>query len=168
MSVPSMSINSRRAFTLVELLVVIAIIAILAALLLPVLSVAKEKGYRTQCLNNFKQLGVSFQLYVDDHGDQLPGPVWLGFYEEYDNVDFTRLPYYMATYMGQPAAQATPRQCQTTCLSVIWPLSKSPTLHRALSPGRLATLIRSRRLIQAQMKRPSFCIIFTTPPCPGR
>jgi len=104
-----MSINSRRAFTLVELLVVIAIIAILAALLLPVLSVAKEKGYRTQCLNNFKQLGVSFQLYVDDHGDQLPGPVWLGFYEEYDNVDFTRLPYYMATYMGQPAAQATPQ-----------------------------------------------------------
>ena len=98
------AVQARRAFTLIELLVVMAIIAILAALLLPVLSVAKEKTYRTQCINNFKQLAVAIQTYADDHGDQLPGPVWQGFYENYDNQDYKRLLYYIATYLGLPGA----------------------------------------------------------------
>src|SRR5262245_23745957 len=67
--------NARRGFTLIELLIVIAIIAVLAALLLPGLAKAKAQAWRVQCLNNHKQLLLTWTLYQDDYNGALPSNV---------------------------------------------------------------------------------------------
>ena len=70
----SMSAKSMRKshFTLIELLVVIAIIAILAAILLPALNSARERGRAASCINNQKQLVMISMQYADANKDMTP------------------------------------------------------------------------------------------------
>ena len=62
----------RKDFTLIELLVVIAIIAILAAMLLPALQSARERGRSAACQSNLKQLGSVMSQYQGDFDDYIP------------------------------------------------------------------------------------------------
>jgi prepilin-type N-terminal cleavage/methylation domain-containing protein/prepilin-type processing-associated H-X9-DG protein len=64
--------NPRRAFTLIELLVVIAIIAILAAMLLPVLSKAKQTAWTASCNSNLHQIGLGMKTFADENNEFYP------------------------------------------------------------------------------------------------
>ena len=60
-------------FTLIELLVVIAILGILMAMMLPVLTNAREAGKSSSCVNNLKQINLANQLYAANFEAFVPG-----------------------------------------------------------------------------------------------
>jgi prepilin-type N-terminal cleavage/methylation domain-containing protein/prepilin-type processing-associated H-X9-DG protein len=98
--------RGRRGFTLIELLVVIAIIAVLIAMLLPAVQAAREAARRTQCVNNFKQMGIALHNYHDTQGAFPIGRMGIGYsYTPRSPVDNRRTWYYsILPYVEQGGA----------------------------------------------------------------
>ena len=61
-----------KGFTLTELLVVICTVAVVAVLLLPALAAAKRKSSKIGCVQNLKQIGLSFRAWSGDNNDKYP------------------------------------------------------------------------------------------------
>jgi prepilin-type N-terminal cleavage/methylation domain-containing protein/prepilin-type processing-associated H-X9-DG protein len=101
-----------KGFTLIELLVVIAIIAILAAILFPVFAQAREAARKAACLNNLKQIGTSWMMYVQDYDETATQNTWAnppgGAY--HPCIAFARLqPYIKNLAVGRcPSDGSTP------------------------------------------------------------
>jgi prepilin-type N-terminal cleavage/methylation domain-containing protein/prepilin-type processing-associated H-X9-DG protein len=98
--------SNHRAFTLVELLVVIAIVALLAALLLPGLASARERGKGAACLSNLRQIGISIRAYSDDNSGNIPfGPKASSFTSPFDLYPSTGAPTSLISLgTGAPVA----------------------------------------------------------------
>jgi prepilin-type processing-associated H-X9-DG protein len=62
--------SNRRnhALTLIEVLVVIALLFLLAAMILPHLA-GSQRSPRIACVNNLKQIGLSYQIWKGDNGN---------------------------------------------------------------------------------------------------
>ena len=133
-----------RGFTLIELLVVIAIIALLAALMLPAMAQANKTAPRIQCINNLKQIGLSFHVWEGDHGDKYPTHVstanW-GAMEQIENEDGPAPTYVNAHPAGYGVANVfdvmsnalrTPKVCYC-------PADLSPTSLPGSPPAIVAT-----------------------------
>ena len=77
-----MAKSSRRGITLVELLVVIAILSVLAAIIMPVYINARENARKISCLSNLRQIGIAFNMYVQDWDGYYPNTndpfLWMG------------------------------------------------------------------------------------------
>lgn len=59
--------------TLIEVLLIVAVLMVLAVIvLIPAISRARGRPPRLQCVNNLKEIGLSFQIWESDNGDYYP------------------------------------------------------------------------------------------------
>lgn len=90
------ALKSHRAFTLIELLVVILVVLVLAVLSVPAAMKIYDRACEAGCAANLRQIGVAFNLLLNDTGGKFPPyqdettDVWYNKLRPYLEVDSTK------------------------------------------------------------------------------
>ncbi len=93
--------KAQDGFTLIELLVVVGIAAVIAAILFPVFGAVRERGRRTVCQSNLKQIAIAMQQYVQDNDSTYPRGNWTyAPYSYLKNVNVFRCPDHPKQLQG--------------------------------------------------------------------
>jgi prepilin-type processing-associated H-X9-DG protein/prepilin-type N-terminal cleavage/methylation domain-containing protein len=91
-------------FTLIELLVVVGIIAILVALIMPVLSRAREHANKIKCADNLRSIGQALTMYTQQYR-YYPGAWFIDFQQSSPNTTVVSYaaawPVRLRPFMGQ-------------------------------------------------------------------
>jgi prepilin-type N-terminal cleavage/methylation domain-containing protein/prepilin-type processing-associated H-X9-DG protein len=62
----------RKGLTLIELLVAISVVSLLVAVLMPALSMTRQRGKTLLCLSNLRQLAIAAHIYADNNDGYYP------------------------------------------------------------------------------------------------
>jgi hypothetical protein len=65
----------RGDISLIDLIAIIAAVVIVAGVMLPMLAKSRVRPKQINCINNLKQVGLSFRLWALDNGDKVPAAV---------------------------------------------------------------------------------------------
>ena len=69
---PRRTVSIDGGFTLIEMLLVMAVIGVLMGFLLPAVMSARERGRRTQCTEQLRQIAMALDIYAMNSGNYLP------------------------------------------------------------------------------------------------
>lgn len=70
--------RATQGFSLVELLVAMCILAVLAAIVIPIITKARETAKTSKCLSNMRQIGLGMHTYIEEYNGRFPAAVPYG------------------------------------------------------------------------------------------
>lgn len=59
--------QQRKGYTILEVIIAMAVLAVLMSMLMPVLAQARNRALRMKCVNNIRQINVTFITYAAEN-----------------------------------------------------------------------------------------------------
>jgi prepilin-type processing-associated H-X9-DG protein len=107
-------LNTRRSngFTVVELLVLLVVLVLLALVVLPALLNPIVVSSKIKCVNNLKNVGLSFRIFATDNEDRFPQEIMLSNGVARANIDAVRVFLTLSNELSTPKILLCPNDAK--------------------------------------------------------